>query len=351
MPETPEGTKPPSPEEILADIRAGLQSETVQSRLNAIQKLGEQKYSSPAILRKLEELASKDKSKAVREAAFQALASPTHRFIQSRTAKLNRKERQIILTEITNWEGQGFIDADQAEVIRQRYDFDLTAIPTEPVSPALPTQPLPAPVKEDKPKPQPEAPRPGLAQTLLSETSIKIALYLGAFFVIAAAAILAALVEAARLPILLVATALFAGGAILTRTRLPQPSFALFIVFSFLLPTDANVLADVLDLSSNANAGYWLAAMAVMALIWSLGPGSMHPGCSAWQPLSRWLFQACAWVSSSKRNLNSILSCSVWSPCLAWGAPIASNVGAPQSSACRSSFSCKFSSLGWSRLP
>jgi hypothetical protein len=271
MPETPEGTKPPSPEEFLADIRAGLQSETVQSRLNAIQKLGEQKYSSPAILRKLEELASKDKSKAVREAAFQALASPTHRFIQSRTAKLNRKERQIILTEITNWEGQGFIDADQAEVIRQRYDFDLTATPTEPVSSALPTQPLPASVKEDKPKPQPEAPRPGLAQTLLSETSIKIALYLGAFFVIAAAAILAALVEAARLPILLVATALFAGGAILTRTRLPQPSFALFIVFSFLLPTDANVLADVLDLSSKANAGYWLAVMAVMALIWSFG--------------------------------------------------------------------------------
>jgi len=43
-------------------------------------------------------------------------------------------------------------------------------------------------------------------QTLLSETSIKIALYLGAFLVIAAAAILAALVEAARLPILAAVT-------------------------------------------------------------------------------------------------------------------------------------------------
>ncbi len=120
-------------------------------------------------------------------------------------------------------------------------------------------------------QPQPAAPRPGLTQTLLSETSIKIALYLGAFFVIAAAAILAALVEAARLPILLGATALFAGGAVLTRARLPQPSFALFIVFSFLLPTDANVLADVLDWSGKASASYWFAALVILALIWGFG--------------------------------------------------------------------------------
>jgi len=271
MPETPEGTNHPSPEEILAGVQAGLRSENAQTRLEAIQKLGDQKFSSPAILRTLETLCLQDRNRAVREAARQALASPTHRYIQSRTVNLNRKERQTILTELTDWESQGLIHAGQADVLRQRYDFDLKPAPNPEVSPALPTKPLPATVRSDTLEPQSATPRPGLTQTLLSETSIKIALYLGAFFVIAAAAILAALVEAARLPILLAATALFAVAAVLTKTRLPQPSFALFVVFSFLLPTDANVLVDILNLSSKANAGYWFAVMAAMALIWCFG--------------------------------------------------------------------------------
>jgi len=287
MPETPEGTNLPTPEEILAGIHADLKSQTVQTRLDAIQKLGEQKFSSSAILRTLEELTLKDKSKPVREAARKALHTPTHRYIQSRTAKLNRKERHIILTEISNWETEGLIPADQADVIRQRYDFDLKPAPSQLVSPAPPTQPEPATLKETPPHPQPAPPRASLTQTLLSETSIKIALYLGAFFVIAAAAILAAVVEAARLPILLAATALFAGGALVTRARLPQPSFALFIVFSFLLPTDANVLADVINLSGKANAGYWFTVMAIMALIWGFG---------AWFYVSR-LFSLAAFIA------------------------------------------------------
>lgn len=279
MSETPEETNPPTPEKILAGIHAALNSEKVQFRLDAIQNLSEQKFSSPAILRILEELALNDKSRAVREAARQALDSPTHRYIQSHTARLNRKERKAILDEIDSWEKQGIVRADQAHIIRQRYDFDLKPSMLQSVTPAPATrsesfdqtQGRPAAVLEANAQPQTATPRPDLAQTLLSETSIKIALYLGAFFVIAAAAILAAVLEAARLPILLAATALFAGGAVITRARLPQPSFALFIVFSFLLPTDANVLADVFNLSDKANAGYWFGVMAVMALIWSFG--------------------------------------------------------------------------------
>jgi hypothetical protein len=253
MPDTPEATKPPSPEEILAGILAGLRSENAQDRLDAIQKLNEQKFSSPAILRTLEELAINDGSKAVREAI--RLVSPTHRYIQSRIASLNHKERQAILLEIADWENRGLVPTNQADVIRQRYNFDLKPAEIQAILPALPTRPEPsdqsfdpgpparrptgsestqdrlAPVKEDIEQPQPATPRPGLTQTLLSETSIKIALYLGAFFVVAAAAILAAVVEAARLPILLAATAPFAGGAVVSRARLLQPSFALFIVF------------------------------------------------------------------------------------------------------------------------
>ncbi len=276
---------PNSPEEILTSIHSDLNTEKAQTRLNAIKRLLEQKFSSPAILTALEKMALNDKSKPVREAALQALDSSTHRYIQGRTTRLKRKDRQTILDEIENWENQGIIQAEQANVIRRRYDFDLKPTTPPQDSPTPPTRPEPATAKDAPP--QPETSRPGLTQTLLSETSIKIALYLGAFFVIAAAAILAAIVEAARLPILFIATGLFAGGAVITRKRLPQPSFALFIVFSFLLPTDANVLADVLNLSGNANSGYWFAVMAVMALIW---------GFSTWFYTSR-LFSLAAFVA------------------------------------------------------
>ena len=272
MPESLEETNSPTPEEILASIHAGLKDASAQTRLDAIQKLGEQKFSSTAILHTLENLSINEKAKSVREAAHEALNSSTHRYIQSRTTKLSRKERQNLLNEIDTWEAQGLIKTNQADVIRQRYDFDLKPAASQPDSPTLQTEHRPAAAKDVSPPPELESPRPGgLTQSLLSETSIKIALYLGAFFVIAAAAILAAVVEAARLPILLAATTLFAGGAVITRPRLPQPSFALFIVFSFLLPTDANVLADVLNLSGKVNAGYWFGAMAIMALIWSFG--------------------------------------------------------------------------------
>jgi hypothetical protein len=118
MPDTPEATKPPSPEEILAGILAGFAVKCPRP-LDAIQKLNEQKFSSPAILRTLEELAINDGSKAVREAAYQALVSPTHRYIQSRIASLNHKERQAILRD-RRLGKPGTRPTNQADVIRQR---------------------------------------------------------------------------------------------------------------------------------------------------------------------------------------------------------------------------------------
>ena len=93
-------------------------------------------------------------------------------------------------------------------------------------------------------------------QTLLNESSIKIYLYLGAFFVIASALILAAVVEAARLPILAAATLGFGGAAFVIRKRLPQPSFALFIVFSFLLAFGGFKLSATIG-DRRAFPGYW----------------------------------------------------------------------------------------------
>lgn len=92
--------KNPTPDEILARIHADLKSGTAKTRLDAIQELGEQEFSSPAILRTLEELALNDRSQSVREAARQALDSPSHRYIQSRAISFNRKERQAIFPKL-----------------------------------------------------------------------------------------------------------------------------------------------------------------------------------------------------------------------------------------------------------
>ncbi len=148
--------------------------------------------------------------------------------------------------------------------MKQRYNFDVTPLPSKPT-------PAPVPEKEStliQPA-IPAGPRPSLLQTLLSEASIKTYLYLGAFFVIAAALILAAVVDAARLPILGITTLAFGGGAFVIRKRLPQPSFALFIVFSFLLLIDANALEETLALSGAVLDIYWTIIFLFMTFIWS----------------------------------------------------------------------------------
>ena len=70
------------------------------------------------------------------------------------------------------------------------------------------------------------------------------------------------MVEAARLPILAVATLAFGGAALLLQKRLPQPGFALFIVFSFLLLIDGSEMVLRLDLhmpsyASTLAARHW----------------------------------------------------------------------------------------------
>ncbi|GAB4505683.1 MAG: hypothetical protein Fur0043_26800 [Anaerolineales bacterium] len=287
---------PSNPKETLQRIGGLLHSEQAETRLAAIHELTAQTYSSPAILRRLETLALHDHSPSVRQAARQALETSTHRYIRARLSKLDRRTRQALLEEIKNWQVQGFLQPEQADILRTRYDFDLRPVESSTSSPAGLHQLESAGVTQAAAPPQatllqqrpaavaqaaaptsaapakpPTGDRPSLAQTLLSETSIKIALYLGAFFVIAAAAILAVVVEAARLPILLAATVLFGGAALATHKRLSQPSFALFVVFSFLLPTDANVLDDMLDLAYKANSMYWFVALGGMALIWVFG--------------------------------------------------------------------------------
>ena len=271
-------------DEMLADMRSG-DEELV---LAAIADLGTINFSSDAIARQLEKLALGENAK-LRAAALNALKFKTSKMVAEQRSIENRFNRSLFIKAIDVWESDGLLEPFRAEVIRRRYDFDmrgensaqaaqapLEKAVAQPIPATVPTssvealaQSIPAPAS--RPAPVSAAPRLSLMQVLLSETSIKIYLYLGAFFVIAAAAFLAALVEAARLPVLLVATIIFAGGAIGLKKRLPQPSFALAIVFSFLLPIDANVIAEQLSLSTRGNETYWTLVFLIMTSIWALG--------------------------------------------------------------------------------
>lgn len=289
-------------QKTLDRILGELKSSEPTRCLNVIQELSTLNFSSPAILRELERLAIRHENEEVQKSARQLLGSSVHQFVRSNINQLNRGDRAFILRQIEQWEQDGLLAADTATVIKRRYDFDVAAPSPRPV-PVIPSSkplkqgevesvPVPAPVSIPAAPVQPvvpAGPRPSLTQTLLSEASIKIYLYLGAFFVIASALILAALVEAARLPILAVATLAFGGTALLLRRRLPQPSFALFIVFSFLLLIDANVLEETLGISETSRNIYWTIVFLVMAIIW---------GSSVWFYQSRF-FSAVAFVSLS----------------------------------------------------
>lgn len=175
-------------------------------------------------------------------------------------SQLPLETRQILRHEIEKWRQEGLISPALAALLDKRYQ------PVVP--PPLPTPSLPAVSPAEPPLPTAPAPRPTLAQTLLSETSIQIALYLGAFFVIAAALILAALVAYLRLPILLGVAFLFGGAALALKKRLPQPSFILWLVFSALLPISAQVTADLLKLSNRPLSAFWMVVFFSMTLLW-----------------------------------------------------------------------------------
>lgn len=289
-------TEPRKPEDVLEDVLNGLRNDDAVNRLNALMQLDSLNYSSEAIRNELEILALNDGNEDVRKDALAALDLPIHRNIRSRFNKIERDSRYILLQEIGDWEKLGLLEKQKADVLRRRYDFDFTP-PTAPkpvsVQPTVPApKQIPAPKAQPvQPQPEPAGPRPSLLQTLLSEASIKIYLYLGAFFVIASAAIIGAAVPELRLPILIIGTLIFGGLSVFIKKRLPQPSFALFIVFSFLLPITANTIEETLrhgfNLSPTFSAGYWVFVYFTMAIIW---------GGGAWLYESR-LFSITAFIS------------------------------------------------------
>ena len=251
-------------QKILDEILDNLKSRDSARQLDGIHALEQVNYSSKLIFFELERLAIHGMEE-VQEAALDALGFKPSQYILSQLSRLSKYDRLTVLKEIQAWEENGLIEPRQAEVLSGRYDFE--------TKPRVSSKPIAQTIQEEQPVIPtaviPAGPRPSLMQTLLSEASIKIYLYLGAFFVIASALILAAVVEAARLPILAVATLTFGGVALGIRKRLPQPSFAFFIVFSFLLPIDANVLEESLGFVEPFLSIYWTVIFLLMAAIWS----------------------------------------------------------------------------------
>ena len=270
-------------QQILNEILGNLKSSDPARQLEGIHALEPLSYSSKSIFFELERLAVHGADE-VRAAALGALGSRPNQYIARQLSRLSKYDRITVLKEIETWKENGLIESQQADVLRRRYDFEAPARASSKAAPPQPSEGPASPVEI-----VPAGPRPSLMQTLLSEASIRIYLYLGAFFVIASALILAAVVEAARLPILAVATLAFGGVALGLRRRLPQPSFAFFIVFSFLLLIDANVLEETLGIGGPSRHIYWVIIFLIMAAIWSF---------SVWFYESRF-FSAVAFVSLS----------------------------------------------------
>lgn len=265
------------PVEILNEILENLRSKDDVQIFKAFAELKNINYSSEAIRRQVEKISLNSANSKVRDEARQVLNLASHQVVQKLSNTLDRGIRFTILNEIKKWVNDGLLTKENADVIQSRYDFDFAQTPQAAPQPAPVQQKISQPEKISAPeKPaEPKAPAPTLLQTLTSEASIKVYLYLGAFFVIAAATILGVVLPELRLPILFLGTLMFGGFAITLKKRLPQPSFALFIVFSFLLPITANSLEQTLrqayQYDSIITSAYWAVILFVLSAIWAFG--------------------------------------------------------------------------------
>jgi hypothetical protein len=195
--------------------------------------------------RLIEKIAIQNPDPAVREQAFRLLAAEPYDRIVRGFSSMQVNARLFFIAELRRLAADGLIPDHISRVIINRYE----AIPS--AAPAAAAQPVSADQQPDKRK------QPSLAQVLLSDTTLKVALFLGAFFVVVAAFILAALVEVARFPILLFLTGAFFGGAYFLKSRIPLASFILFLAGTALIP----IVAKSYVFPDSSSAGliryYW----------------------------------------------------------------------------------------------
>lgn len=229
-----------------------LENPDPEIRINALKGLSELEPSSPEIVRAIERVVANDPDERVKGNALEALSSPVLKSIHQNLSSRPSSQRRIILAVVNEWKLEGLLSPQLARLLKSRYT--LRAAPS--------------------PKPKERSKRPqsaSLGQVLLSETAVKLALYLGAFFVVSAAFIIAALVEVARLPILGITTLLFFGAARGFAPRVRMASFVLFAIGTVMIPIDAGVLSDTLNLQGTDATLFWVFVSVLMGTIWAGG--------------------------------------------------------------------------------
>jgi hypothetical protein len=236
----------------LRTLLESLENPDPDIRINALKALSELEPSSPEIVRALERVVANDPNEGVKETALLALSEPRLRSIHQSLSSRPSSQRRIILPVVNELEIEGIISHQVASLLRSRYTL----------------RPAPSPKPKERP---PRAQTASLGQALLSETAVKLALYLGAFFVVSAAFIIAALVEVARLPILAITTLLFFGTAWGFAPRVRMASFVLFTIGTVMIPIDAGVLSDLLNLQGTDATIFWVFISALIGTIWAGG--------------------------------------------------------------------------------
>lgn len=236
----------------LEDLLDGLEHPDPEVKLNSLKTLSTFQSASPEIVRALERVVLDDSDEQVKMSALKVLSSPALKAIHQNLSSRPISQRRIILAVVNEWEHDGLISANQASLFRSRYTLRPTTTPAPDVAIERPQT-------------------PSLGQVLLSETAVNLSLYLGAFFIVAAAFIIAALVEVARLPILGITTLLFFGAAWGFRSRVQMASFVLFSIGTVMIPIDSGVLSDLLNLTSTDATLFWAIVTVLIGTIWTGG--------------------------------------------------------------------------------
>jgi hypothetical protein len=226
-------------------------------RAGAARQLGQLEKSNPDVVLALERSVARDADPLVRQAALEALNSPANSQLRLQRKPTTPYRRNFMRAEIARWDAEGLIESPLTQMLAGRY-----AVAPAHVSPAHPTE---------KKKSAGGGEHRSLGAVLLSETSIKVALFLGAFFILAAALIMAALVEVARLPILALTTIVFLVAAGVLYRRLRLSSFIMFVIGALLIAVDGRILLDMLSVGVQDALISWSAISAVLVVIFAIG--------------------------------------------------------------------------------
>ena len=255
-----------------------------QRRISGLKNLASLPVSSEAIVHRLELCYLNETNPDVSQAAWKALQAPPHYLIQRNLSTADDPLRASFRAEVKIWHEDGLVNERQVRVLERRLaqkplpSESLPAVmpatlpekplPSQPVPPVQPQTSPAKPLREQTPEPRSS---PSLGQVLLSDAAVHAFLYLGAFFVLVAAFILAALVEVARMPILTALTLLFLGSAYGLSRRLPLAGFALYNVGTFLVLITAGAAWQVYSPKGIPQTTYWGIFLLAAAGLWAIG--------------------------------------------------------------------------------